>query len=170
MGTQPGTRGELQRGGTNAVASPLGDSPKTSETEEELTKEINMAKGMLVAAKAAQECSAQRSLVELWETNLKELKEKERRNLPVPHQLKSALDRVEGKRKAREAAEKAAKELLKKHQDAEKTAEEAREAEKAEQVELERLQQQVASQGACPMEGVTLAEVQAAHNAAMEQK
>ena len=143
--------GEQGRTGV-APTSPVRVESQKTEVQEDLAKELTAAKHMLNSARTAPECSAQKTAVLFWEGQVKDLREKERRALPVPNQLKSALDRVAARRRAREAASKAQEELEKQLQEAQRTTQEAKEAEAADIQELERLQQEVANSHPAPME------------------
>ena len=129
---------------------PTPASPQEEGRVEDLATRVSMAKHMLSAARAAPECKEQKTLVGFWEQTIRDLKEEERRSLPIPHQLKSALDRLEGKKRAREAFEKAEADLEAKLEAARRETKDALAAEEAEKKELERLQSQAAAANSQP--------------------
>ena len=129
------------KGAREAVATGGEGNP---ETEEE--KKSNIAKGMLAAARALPECPEQKKLVKLWEGELEDIKERERRNRPVPLQLKSVLDRVATRKKGVETAIQEVSDLREKLGKAEEQEAEAQRMLELETAELERIQDEMAKQ------------------------
>ena len=129
------------KGAREAVATGGEGNP---ETEEE--NKSNIAKGMLAAAKALPECPEQKKLVKLWEGELEEIKERERRNRPVPLQLKSVLDRVATRKKGVETASQEVQDLQEKLEKAWEQETEAKRLLELENAELERVQAEMAKQ------------------------
>ena len=120
--------------------------------ESESERKTSVAKTMLASARTLPEGPEKEEHVAKWEATLKQLKETERRTLPVSQQLKSALDRVEGKRKAEKAASAALEEAQKAQEKCRKEAEEAAESLRVEELELERLQAEATKEKTQPME------------------
>ena len=106
-----------------------------------------VAKSMLAHVKSLPEGTDKEELLEHWEKTLKRLKEEERKTLPVSMQLKSALDRVEGKKKAMQSADNALVEAQEALVRATKEQEEMKQAFLAEEAELKRLQSEAAEEG-----------------------
>ena len=73
------------------------DFPMTEPTP--LSMKQSMARAMLAAAKSLPVNPESEELVTLYEQQLATMKDEERRGMPLHAQLKSALDRVDAKRR-----------------------------------------------------------------------
>ena len=140
--SSPGTAAANNKAGGGGATPP----PK-SQAETDHEREVSAARAMLTSAKGLQDSPQKEQLVTLWEEELRLLKEKERKTLPVGQQLKSALDRVSAKKKASSAAAEAVEDLTAKLRKAEAEATDAKASLEAEENELLRLQQEAARVG-----------------------